>query len=232
MGQVDYVHQTVKSPNPMVRFSHGKRFGASVRLADAHLQQGASLLDFGAGGMTFLQRMASARPDVELFGYDPHKPLEDPTIRFTVVDDLDVLPRESFDAITAFEVLEHLSDEDVDAFIQFAKSHVSDDGHIFVSVPIMIGPILVPKYLNARFVKRSAWRYSTRELVGAAFLGRPVPRYWHGYMNTHKGFDWRDLRRRLTVDLTLVGEQLSPFPKLHYAGLNSQWIAVLQKRPA
>ncbi len=212
----------------MARFSHGKRFDTAVSLAVSRLPQNGKLMDYGAGGTTFLRKVAPVRPDVELFGYDPYAPIDSDTVDITVVADATTLPRSSFDVITAFEVLEHLADPDVDAFVEFATSHVTDRGFVIVSVPIMDGPILVPKYLNARFVKKSVWRYSNRELVGAAFLGREVPRQWHNNMYTHKGFSWRKLRDRLTRDFTLVDEQLSPFAKLRYAGLNSQWMAVLQ----
>ena len=60
----------------------------------------------------------------------------------------------------AFETLEHVDDHVLEEFISFCERSLRAGGVLIISVPIMVGPILLLKYPNAVFINKSRWRYS------------------------------------------------------------------------
>jgi len=229
---IAYDKQTYNAPNPLARLAHRARYGAADRLVRKYLRSAeAAMLDFGCGDGRMLERVRLFAPLAELVGYEPL--MEEGAGLHTqykrVSTEADVRHGQ-YDLITAFEVLEHLEPQEIDGFVTLARETLREGGVLIVSVPIMLGPVLIPKLINAQYVRKSTWRYSLSEMIGAAFFLKPVPRFrGTGYL-THKGFDWRMLRDRLSQDFELREEEFSPFPVLPW-GLNSQWFGVFRPLP-
>ena len=216
---------TVNSPNPIARYAHRRRYHYSVSLTSRLLDQNQSCLDFGYGNGRFLAELAKQRSDLTLVGYDKFSDHQGP---FDTIRDVTEAHDGSFNCVCAFEVLEHLFDSDIDDFVALVGRVLKKGGRLIVSVPILQGPVLIPKYINARLVNRVPWRYSLQELVQSTIFHRPVERHSDdGLTYTHKGFHFRMLRERLSTDFVLVDELYQPFPRLWW-GFNSQCFSVWQ----
>lgn len=218
-----YDSVTVDSPNPLARFAHRSRYRHSVSLVSHLLESNASCLDFGCGNGRFLSTLAATRPDIQLYGHDR---FSNPRGPFGLIENVAEVPDRSLDCVCAFEVLEHLFDSDFYDFVALAKRTLKENGRLIVSVPIMLGPVLIPKYFNARLVNRVSWRYSYAELYGSVVRLQSVGRYSEDSNTyTHRGFDFRSLKGRLLNEFTLEAEDFRPFPFLWW-GFNSQYFSV------
>lgn len=224
MASTQYERATIKHPNPIVAASHRARLGLANRMISRFLPSGGSVLDFGAGEGALLQAFASERPDAELAAVEPYARIANPAL--TLFHSLDEVSGK-YDVITSFEVLEHLREPDADAFFAFCQRALRPGGTIIISVPIMLGPMILPKALNA-VRTRASWRYSWTEMLRAAILLQgPKERGVNGPGYNHRGFDFREIRARVDKDFKVVEERLSPFPGLWW-GLNSQWFCVFR----
>ena len=226
--RVSYGRQTVDSVNPAKRVAHRARLKRAVSIANNYLEPQSALLDFGAGPGKFLKDVEKIRTDVTLFGYDKFKNESKNGLNY--VKTLGELPNESIDVLTAFEVLEHVIDEDLESFIREAKRLLTNSGTLIVSVPIMYGPIVLVKEASQMISRRRRPEYSLSEFVrvlAGSRIARPptIDRY-----QTHKGFDFRQLRQRLSKEFFIEKEILSPFPLLPWM-LNSQFFAVAKRKP-
>jgi 2-polyprenyl-3-methyl-5-hydroxy-6-metoxy-1,4-benzoquinol methylase len=216
---VSYDRQTIRSLNPAKRFAHLSRLKRAVDIADTLLPVGGALLDFGAGPGKFLSDCQQRRPDCKFYGYDKFKAPDEH--RLTYVRATADLASESIDVLTAFEVLEHLIDADVQSFMIEAKRLLKETGSLVVSVPIMYGPITLIKESSNMVCHSRRIEYSASELlrvVAGQRIARPASadRY-----TTHKGFDFRALRSTLSREFRIEKSVLSPFPRLPWL-LNSQ----------
>ena len=219
MLRIPYHRQTIGSLNPAKRFAHRSRLRRAAIITDDLLPEGGSLLDFGAGAGKFLGDMRARRPDAVLFGYDKFKGKS--TEGATYVPTMADLPDQSLDVLTAFEVLEHVIDEDRESFILAARRLLKKTGCLIVSVPIMYGPITLVKEASQMISRRRGMGYTLPEL-GRVLIGRPIPRPPTAVRyQTHKGFDFRRLRSRLSCEFCVEKEVVSPFPALPWI-LNSQ----------
>jgi len=225
---VSYERQTVGSRNPAKRFAHRSRLRRAAGIADSLLPKSGSLLDFGAGPGTFLQSVHLRRPDARLFGYDKFKsaPGYD---GLTYIGAMADLPDQSIDVLTALEVLEHVIEEDMRSFLVDVRRLMRPTGSLVVSVPIMYGPITLVKEASQMISHRRGSEYSLPEL-SRVLLGQPIPRppATVSYQ-THKGFDFRALRARLSRDFRIEKEICSPFPHLPWI-FNSQMFFVAKTR--
>ena len=145
--------------------------------------------------------------------------------RIAYIDTLSAL-HGRVNVVTAFETCEHLFDDHLGAFLIGAHAALTEGGTLIISVPIMIGTALLPKELNkmASFGGRSD--YSLAELVRgicALSVARPPDR-----ATSHKGFDFRCLKRKLAELFIVERELLSPLPLPWW--INSQIFLVCRKK--
>ena len=224
-----YDRQTYNAPNPLARLAHRVRYKIANRLVVRFLEPDGSMLDFGCGDGRTLKRVREFYPEAHLVGYEPFMSGQgDGYVRLST--EAEVL-KERYNLITAFEVLEHLEDEEITRFFDLANNTLPPygGGFIIVSVPIMLGPVLIPKIINAQYVRRATWKYSFSEVIRAAVFLKSVPRFRGAGYLTHKGFDWRNVRARLESSFVPIDECFSPFPHLPW-GLNSRWFGVYRRR--
>ena len=223
VNMVSYERQTVDSPNPIARFAHRSRVAKSVALAEKYLPPEGMVVDFGAGTGLFLSTLGDKRPDADLYAIEPFMPAAtDPRIRY--VPDFATLNQEA-DLITAFEVCEHLLDDEPEKFLFDAGCSLKAGGKLIISVPIMIGGALILKELNKAMLNRSRLEYSASELIAGIFGGaveRPPGQRW-----SHKGFDYRWLRKKISERFVIEHEMLSPLPLPWWA--NSQIFFICRK---
>jgi SAM-dependent methyltransferase len=230
--KISYERQTLESRNPAKRFAHQARLRRAADLAIEYLPKNGSLLDFGAGPVKLLNDVQHRRPDVRARGYDKFM-----TPRFEGIEyvaRLDALPSGSVDVMTAFEVMEHLTDEGVQALLDEARRLLTGAGCLIVSVPIVYGPITLVKEASQMVAFRRGLDYSVPELCRVVVglpIGRPMDpaQCKEGYLKTHKGFDFRQLRSTIAEAFTIERELLSPFPGLSWI-VNSQIFFVARPR--
>ena len=223
--QVAYHRQTIDNPNPIARFAHRARYHHTVRLIDRYVGSGARLLDLGAGTGALLDRLSRARPDIEGIAFEPFMPLAFPDIRRET--DLDALAGASFDAVSAFEVFEHLTDPLAEGMIDQAERLLRPTGRLLVSVPIMEGLGLPIKEVSRMVLFRRGSDYRPGEVV-QGLLGAPVSRA-SDPLTSHKGFAHRVLMQRLAERFRPIARLHSPFPVLPWWA-NSQAFGVYERR--
>ena len=175
---VPYEKQTVDNPNPIARFAHRKRMRKSMRLVEPFLTDSATLLDYGCGQGRFLHDLSVMLPEnqsqIRLLGYDPF--LSSQFDGYRIVSDPDEIPSESVDILTCLEVCEHLTDVELQEFVDFARRVTAQDGTILVSVPIEIGPVVLVKELSRSILFRRRPDMTAAELLNSAFRGIPPRR--------------------------------------------------------
>jgi len=221
-----YDRNTINSPNPLVRYSHRKRISVAIDLARQFASDGARVIDFGAGPGLFLHRLGQSRPDLKLMGYDLF--VEPGYPGLTYVKSFGEVASASIDVMTAFEVCEHLYDHEVAEMMQEAKRVLKPGGTLIVSVPIMYGLAIVPKVMNYIRHKRSfAIDYSVVDTVKSMF-GVPISRP-ESPRATHRGFDFRTLRRELANNFDIDESFVSPLRGLPW-WCNSQVFLICSQK--
>jgi SAM-dependent methyltransferase len=215
---VDYARQTVDTPNPLARFAHRRRIEVAKTAAARLAPTGGVVLDFGSGPGLLLHELGLRRRDLRLIGFEPYMEQTYPDV--PLVTQLSDVPDRSIDVLTCLETCEHLEDHSLAELIAETKRLLRPGGTLLISVPIVIGPSLLPKQVNRMLLHRQALDYTPRELALAVFAGQPGPRAARR-ASSHKGFDFRALDRYFATELVPVGRWLSPFAKLPW-WLNSQ----------
>ena len=217
MKQVSYARQTTESPNPLAKFAHKSRIGRSIDYTNNLLPDRGSILDFGSGEGYFLKMLSQKKPRAKLYGYDPYKDRD--CSEFTQISDLEQLKTSSLDIVTAFEVCEHLFEEEIHHFLKQATRLLNRDGKVVISVPIMYGFALIPKELNKMILnqRKSVYRLSefSEALLGKQILRPESPRH------THKGFDFRWLENIVEDYFIITKRVFCPFSFFPWY-LNSQ----------
>lgn len=228
---VPYEQQTVDNPNPIARFAHRTRMKKSKRLVEPFLTESATLLDYGCGQGRFLHDLSvmlpANRSQVSLLGYDPF--LSSQFDGYRIVSDPNEIPTESVDVLTCLEVCEHLTDSELQEFVDFAARVTAQDGTILVSVPIEMGPVVLAKELSRAVLFRRRPDMTAAELMNSAFRGIP-PRRAEDRKSSHRGFDWRALQETLEKTFTCEHLEFSPLPYDNWYG-QSQVFMRLKKRP-
>lgn len=229
MDVYEYGKQTVDHPNPIARFAHRRRLKKSMRLVTPFLGKSAVLLDYGCGEGRFLNDIAldirGQKPDVVLLGYDPYMTAQ--YAGYRIICDQTTITTQSVTILTCLEVCEHLTDSEMQEFVDFAKNVLAPNGRLLVSVPIMTGPAVLLKELirSIHFRRRSDMTGS--ELFKAAFLGVPARRA-DNIKTSHRGFDWRVTQQTLLQNFRCVNIEFSPLPFKNPYG-QSQVLMLFQK---
>lgn len=218
---VPYGRQTLDHPNPVARFAHLRRHRLSLALAQHHVGRDGAILDVGAGTGAFLHELRMVRSDLKPIAFEPYMALGFPDIhRVTALTDL---PDGSLDAVSAFEVCEHLTPEKLDDLLGQTQRLLRPQGRFLVSVPIMEGLSLPLKEASRAALFKRPSDYGWAELVRGV-AGQPVRRPAN-MLTTHKGFSHRALWRRLERDFWEIDARLSPFAALPW-WMNSQRFGV------
>lgn len=191
-----YDDQTINASNPLARLSHRSRVMKGYNIVLPRLSEGR-LLDYGCGTGVLLNKIKVAPNKFggECYGYEPF--LEERCAEnLSIFSDYNKIAELApFATITVFEVFEHLQWKDISIALNRFKNILKEDGKVYISVPIEIGPVLILKELNRKRLGGN-FQYKFFEFIGAAFLG--IPGYREDpdfdYMS-HKGFDFRHLIR-------------------------------------
>jgi len=113
-----------------------KEFRRAIEVLQKH--EVSSLLEVGAGGGAFLQCLKEDLPSVDRFACEKNPTtLESLNGLAKVYDGFESLDRQ-FDAVCAFQLLEHL--EDPFGFVDTCRGALQDGGHLLISVPDYSGP--------------------------------------------------------------------------------------------
>jgi 2-polyprenyl-3-methyl-5-hydroxy-6-metoxy-1,4-benzoquinol methylase len=231
MHGVPYEQQTVDRRNPIARFTHQTRMRKSKRLVMQHLTASGIVLDYGCGQGRFLHDLAihiknrQPHAQVSLLGYDPFMTTKFEDYR--IVSDVNEFDAESVDILTSLEVCEHLTDAELQEFIDLGRKVLTPEGRLLVSVPIEIGPAVLAKEISRCILHRRHLEMSVSELLKAAILGIPARRA-EDRKSSHRGFDWRNIRRILAETFPCEHIEFSPLPMPTWYG-QSQVFMVFRK---
>jgi 2-polyprenyl-3-methyl-5-hydroxy-6-metoxy-1,4-benzoquinol methylase len=248
-----YARKQIFSRNPIVAWSHRRRFALARELASAGA--GGALLDYGCGDGTFVamahdlfRETVGADIEIEQLRDCSIRLRDLPGIRFASIDTLRNAEYDSrFDSVVCMEVLEHCPSDIQPQVLSDLGRLVRPDGVIVLSVPIEIGPTLAVKQLVRAAAATSGLteydgreRYHLSEFMRMVLAGetsqieRPVTTSrsadgsvtrFHG----HKGFNWRTLARLIERSFVIERRLYSPLP-LTGSWLNSQVWFVCRKR--
>lgn len=221
--KVSYAQQTYDSPNPLTRFAHRSRYKLSLDLADRLLPKGGSFVDFGAGQGAFLHQFSLRRPDAELVAIEPYMEITFPNIRR--VEAIGKLAAASVDVVAAFEVLEHVTDDQLDDFLAETRRVLRPGGRLLITVPIMYGLALPAKEVSRALLHRRLGDTGPLEMAKGT-LGFPITRT-PNRLSSHKGFDFRALRAEVGKAFRIVEQGYSPFASLPW-WTNSQAVLVAE----
>jgi 2-polyprenyl-3-methyl-5-hydroxy-6-metoxy-1,4-benzoquinol methylase len=226
MGQSNYQRHTTDSVNPLARFAHRRRVKFSIELVDKWAPLRGSVVDFGAGTGLFINSLHNRRVDLHLCGIEPYMAVDPTSAR--LLPDLEALEDSSQNVVTAFEVCEHLTSDEMGEFLAGTFRVLRDSGKLILSVPVMFGLAIVPKEINRVLFVRQ-FDYSGKELLAAIF-GQNVERA-SNIKTSHKGFDFRGLESVLQPKFYIWERIYSPFPNLPW-WVNSQVFLVCSKSTA
>lgn len=180
-------------------------------------------MDFGAGTGLMLRTLGEVRTDAELIAIEPFMPpAPDPRLHYAPA--MAAIAARKVDLVTAFEVCEHLGDDDLDDFLSRTAGLLQLGGFLIVSVPIVIGPVVVLKEINHMILFRRPSELSAGEMARLIF-GLPIDRP-EDRNTTHKGFDFRWLRHQLLKRFVILKQFYAPLPLPWW--LNSQAFFICQ----
>jgi 2-polyprenyl-3-methyl-5-hydroxy-6-metoxy-1,4-benzoquinol methylase len=226
MREISYEEQTVKSGNPLARFAHRSRMSMAIDLVTRLCGRYGTVVDFGAGPGLFLHTLGATRPDVTLVGHDPYMAPTFPEVKYA--ESLQTVAPRSVDVLTAFEVCEHLYANELDALLEDASRILKPSGALVISVPIMYGLAIAPKVSNWMIRGRTFKSEYTAGEVFKSMVGIPVSRP-QDPRTTHKGFDFRELRRLVGERFVIDAVHLSPVPHLPW-WVSSQYFMICRPR--
>jgi SAM-dependent methyltransferase len=247
---ISYAEQTYDSPFWLIRYAHRKRHALAI--AKTLTFNPSVVLDYGAGvGEMMFALLADSRcpPSTRAIAYEPWYILMpedkerqagmDPTGRLQLATTREEIPENTCDVVICAGVLEHLTLSERHKFYQFARHVLRPEGRVVIDVPIELGPAVLIKNFGRRVLKSYPREYTLRETVAATLgftvfdPGRYDPELGDEFIATHKGFDYRLLKKELSGQgFTLETTINSPVPWLPAALANQEVIIVASKTPA
>jgi 2-polyprenyl-3-methyl-5-hydroxy-6-metoxy-1,4-benzoquinol methylase len=226
MREISYQEQTVESGNPLARFAHRTRLTMAIDLVNKRCERYGTVVDFGAGPGLFLHTLGEQRPDVTLIGHDPYMAPAFPEVKYA--ETLSGVASRSVDVLTAFEVCEHLYDNELYGMLADASRILKPSGALVISVPIMYGLAIAPKVSNWMIRGRTFRSEYTAGEVFKSMIGIHVDRPLNPRV-THKGFDFRDLREIVGRTFDIEAVHLSPVPHMPW-WVSSQYFMICRVR--
>jgi SAM-dependent methyltransferase len=212
-----YAEMTVDAANPLVRYSHRARMARSLNVVRRFLGPQGAFVDFGAGTGLLLESVRQLFPRADLVGVEPYmESLYPDSARY--VPKLSDLADHSTDLVSAFEVCEHLYENELTDFLEGCRRILRPDGRLVLSVPIMQGLAVALKEINHLRI-HGGTQYSfgdvCRATVGLSVSRPQDPR------TTHKGFDFRTFSRTVKGSYRIESRFYSPIKGAPWF-LNSQ----------
>jgi SAM-dependent methyltransferase len=229
LRQGHYAAKQIFCSDPLIAWSHRRRFETGLRLARRF--RGQRLLDYGCGDGTFLA-LLDADPDAPATAVGAE--LDDvqvndcrvrlgnrPRLAFERISELDTEHHQGrYDGVVCMEVLEHVVA--LEPVVERLWRVLAKSGTLIVSVPVETGVPLLVKQMARRI---AGWRgigdypgtspYTAREYCVSVFAGRRqhLARPIYGGQtpfHDHKGFNWMALRARLEERFVLKQTLASP----------------------
>jgi len=234
---IAYDRQTVANPSLIKRLSHRARFDVAVRLLAP--EPGMTVLDYGTGDGLLLSYLAHTYPQAKCIGFEPVQEMSEQAQSLLtrtgtsaqLLTDRRQLRDLGCQRLCCMEVMEHLDEAPMaQAFADF-RHMLAPEGKLLISVPVEIGASALAKNF-VRGLNRQTQEGTSLRTVLAATLGLTdrIPRLSRGgYIDSHLGFDYRRLRRRVQQEGFVIERQtFGPMPWLG-AALNSQvfWLCRL-----
>lgn len=206
-----YENNTVNARNPIARYAHRARLRRSVALA-GRLLRGGPLLDYGCGTGAFVSAMR--KQGKRAVGYEPYMEAKTAGAAHMFCDFTDAAKHAPFDLMTVFEVVEHLTEPELDELLCWSRAVLAPQGRILFSAPIEIGPALFLKQMNRMLIRPYRREYRLPELLRAGIFGIPGARAQNVKIS-HKGFDFRlviDYLRWAKYKVTILDYSPLPIP--------------------
>jgi cyclopropane fatty-acyl-phospholipid synthase-like methyltransferase len=230
---MQYSSVTVTNKSKLKKFSHQKRFKVATKLLK--LDNNDDFLDFGTGDGYLLNTLTITYPNSKVSGYEPIESMYNQlklniiSPEINLINDLDTIKDKKYTKIGCFEVLEHFNEENQRHHLKVMKSILKEDGVIVISVPIEIGISSLFKNI-ARLLLKQKHGLTTRKNIWKAFLGRKIERLPTYYINSHIGFNYKELEKTfLKEDLEVIKKTYSPLKYL-YSLFNSQVFYILKHK--
>jgi len=227
---------------------HRARLDAIENVMREHaLREGGSWADFGCSngfvieeivrrGAVGFERIAGFDHSPELLEGARAKGIARATFEPYDLNEGDPSPRETFDVVTCFEVLEHVGD--YRRALAHLAAHVSPGGLLILTVPNEAGlpglvklvgrKVLRPDPYEDFFQHASVWRYVGSLVTGRSIDGFRVPGR-SGY-GPHLGFDYRALKRHIDVRYLQPGDFEALAERRTLLGMNV--VLVYRRSPA
>jgi 2-polyprenyl-3-methyl-5-hydroxy-6-metoxy-1,4-benzoquinol methylase len=218
-GDAAYAERIFEGGSRLTRWSHRRRGQTASRLLGNRRFEHA--VDVGGADGWFLRSLLDAGLVAHGTVLDIDPALLDQGRAATGTDDrLDFVLNEAasvaalrgtFDLAVCMETLEHVPDPA--ASLDEVVSLLRPGGALLVTVPVEVGPALLGKQLGRWFANRRGTygyeRYAWPELLRAGVLwdARAVDR---GNLHSHKGFDYRAVRRAVEDRVTIERTRWSP----------------------
>lgn len=253
LEQGHYARKQIFSRNPIVAWTHGRRFALARELVSA--RAGGALLDYGCGDGTFValahdlfRDTVGADIDTDQVRGCAERLAGLQGVRFVPIDALhDPDHAARYDAVVCMEVLEHCPSDVQPRVLDDLARLSRPDAVVLISVPIEIGPTLVVKQaVRAAAAASGLTEYAHRERYrpaeflrmvlagGTSAIERPETIATTAAGDTvrfhgHKGFNWHALERLVSRPFTIEQRLYSPMA-LTGRWLNSQVWFVCRKR--
>ena len=232
----DYEKHTIASKNPIKRWLHRQRFGASVQLLQPKPHQ--KFLDYGCGDGELALQMHFNRPDLEVIAFDPATELFEQAIKkLSPFPNITVTQHFSpdmgkFGRIACLETIEHLPENELHELFDNIKSVLKEDGFCLFTFPIEHGFISLLKNCYRMVTGRD--KYASIGRTFRRLLGLPVQREPQeklsecNYIYSHIGFDCRKMIEKIRQHFVITKIHVLPMGYISFGLGNS--IAVIAKK--